>query len=118
MLDSLGLRARLVLLVPAALSPVCLLGMLAAHQQREKAMEFGRSSLLATARLAVTRQEQLLVKTQNLLQVIARYQAIVADPGADWVPRVVVFAGKAASAYRAAKGVIALITPSSGSRCV
>lgn len=70
MLDSLGLRARLVLLVLAALSPVCLLGMLgmlAAHQQREKAMEFGRSSLLATARLAATRQEQLLVKTQNLL---------------------------------------------------
>lgn len=71
MLDSLGLRARLVLLVLAALSPVCLLGMLAAHQQREKAMEFGRSSLLATARLAVTRQEQLLVKTQNLLQAMA-----------------------------------------------
>ena len=42
MLDSLGLRARLVLLVLAALSPVCLLGMLAAHQQRKKAMEFGR----------------------------------------------------------------------------
>ena len=60
----------------AALSPVCLLGMLAAHQQREKAMEFGRSSLLATARLAVTRQEQLLVKTQNLLQVMASGSSI------------------------------------------
>jgi starch phosphorylase len=45
----------------------------------------------------------------NLLHVVARYQAIVADPGADWVPRTVVFAGKAASAYQAAKSIIALI---------
>jgi len=45
----------------------------------------------------------------NVLHVIARYQAILADPGADWVPRTVVFAGKAASAYHAAKQVIALI---------
>ena len=36
----------------------------------------------------------------NLLHVIARYQAIVADPQADWVPRTVVIAGKAASAYQ------------------
>lgn len=45
----------------------------------------------------------------NVLHVVARYQAIVADPQADWVPRTVVFAGKAASAYVAAKQVIALI---------
>jgi glycogen phosphorylase len=41
--------------------------------------------------------------------VIARYQAIVADPTADWVPRTVIFAGKAASAYVAAKDIIHLI---------
>jgi starch phosphorylase len=45
----------------------------------------------------------------NLLHVITRYQAILADADADWVPRVVVFAGKAASAYHFAKLVIRLI---------
>jgi starch phosphorylase len=45
----------------------------------------------------------------NLLQVVARYQAMLADPGRDWVPRTVIFAGKAASSYVAAKSVIRLI---------
>jgi starch phosphorylase len=45
----------------------------------------------------------------NLLQVVARYQAMLADPGAPWVPRTVVFAGKAASGYAAAKAIIRLI---------
>jgi len=45
----------------------------------------------------------------NLLHVVARYQAIVAEPGADWVPRTVVFAGKAASAYQTAKAIVNLI---------
>ncbi|MDE2399333.1 MAG: glycogen/starch/alpha-glucan family phosphorylase, partial [Burkholderiales bacterium] len=49
----------------------------------------------------------------NVLQVVARYQAMLADPdgpdGQGWVPRTVVFAGKAASSYVAAKNVIRLI---------
>ena len=45
----------------------------------------------------------------NVLHVIARYQAIVANPGAGWQPRTVIFAGKAASAYAAAKQAIQLI---------
>ena len=45
----------------------------------------------------------------NVLQVVARYQAILANPQADWVPRTVIFAGKAASAYHAAKLIIALV---------
>ncbi|MET0207609.1 MAG: glycogen/starch/alpha-glucan phosphorylase, partial [Burkholderiaceae bacterium] len=44
----------------------------------------------------------------NVLHVISRYQAIVANPGADWVPRTVIIAGKAASAYVMAKSVIQL----------
>jgi glycogen phosphorylase len=44
----------------------------------------------------------------NLLQVVARYQAIVAQPQADWVPRTVILAGKAASSYVAAKQIIRL----------
>ena len=45
----------------------------------------------------------------NVLHVITRYQRIIADPGRDWVPRTVIFAGKAASAYFMAKLVIRLI---------
>jgi len=45
----------------------------------------------------------------NVLHVVARWQAIVAQPDADWVPRTVIFAGKAASSYLTAKNVIRLI---------
>ncbi len=49
----------------------------------------------------------------NVLHVIGRYQAILADPkgpdGQGWVPRVVLFAGKAASSYHMAKQIIRLI---------
>ena len=49
----------------------------------------------------------------NVLQVVARYQAMLADPGGPngegWVPRTAIFAGKAASSYTAAKNVIRLI---------
>jgi glycogen phosphorylase len=45
----------------------------------------------------------------NVLHVITRYQRILAHPEAAVVPRVVVFAGKAASAYHMAKLIIRLI---------
>ncbi|MFZ4650004.1 MAG: glycogen/starch/alpha-glucan phosphorylase [Rubrivivax sp.] len=45
----------------------------------------------------------------NVLHVVARWQAILADPHADWVPRTVIFAGKAASGYWVAKQIIRLI---------
>jgi starch phosphorylase len=41
--------------------------------------------------------------------VITCYNRIVASPDAEWVPRTVVFAGKAASAYHMAKQIIKLI---------
>ncbi len=44
----------------------------------------------------------------NLLHVAARWQAMVDDPERDWVPRTVILAGKAASAYRTAKQIIRL----------
>ena len=44
----------------------------------------------------------------NLLHVVARWQAIVEQPEAGWVPRTVIIAGKAASAYQAAKLIIRL----------
>ncbi|MGB4360192.1 MAG: glycogen/starch/alpha-glucan phosphorylase [Rhodoferax sp.] len=45
----------------------------------------------------------------NVLHVVSRYQAILANPSAPWVPRTVIFAGKAASSYVAAKSIIRLI---------
>ncbi|WP_245213419.1 glycogen/starch/alpha-glucan phosphorylase [Rhizobacter sp. AJA081-3] len=45
----------------------------------------------------------------NLLHVVSRYQAILAHPNAGWVPRTVIFAGKAASSYAMAKNIIRLI---------
>ena len=45
----------------------------------------------------------------NVLHVITRYNRIKADPSAEWVPRVNLFAGKAASAYYVAKHIIHLI---------
>ncbi|KTR88995.1 glycogen phosphorylase [Pantoea dispersa] len=45
----------------------------------------------------------------NVLHVITRYNRIKADPTAEWVPRVNIFAGKAASAYYVAKHIIHLI---------
>jgi starch phosphorylase len=45
----------------------------------------------------------------NILQVVARYQAILADPGRDWLPLVKIFSGKAAPSYTSAKLIIKLI---------
>ena len=45
----------------------------------------------------------------NLLHVVWRYQAILAAPKSPWVPRTVIFAGKAASSYVSAKAIIHLI---------
>ena len=45
----------------------------------------------------------------NLLHVVTRYHAMLAEPQRDWVPRTVVFAGKAASSYHMAKQIIRLV---------
>ncbi|WGE89774.1 glycogen/starch/alpha-glucan phosphorylase [Actinobacillus arthritidis] len=45
----------------------------------------------------------------NVLHIITLYNRILKNPNADWTPRVFIFAGKAASAYYAAKKVIRLI---------
>ena len=44
----------------------------------------------------------------NILHAVALYDSIRAQPTRDWVPRVKIFAGKAAPGYRAAKQVIRL----------
>ena len=45
----------------------------------------------------------------NVLHVVTRYLAILENPHADWVPRTVIFSGKAASSYHSAKSIIRLI---------
>ncbi len=44
----------------------------------------------------------------NLLEVVALFHAIRAEPGRAWVPRVKIFAGKAAPSYERAKLIIKL----------
>ena len=44
----------------------------------------------------------------NLLHTVALYQAIRAEPSTNWVPRVKIFAGKAAASYHQAKLIIKL----------
>jgi starch phosphorylase len=57
----------------------------------------------------VNRMHEYKRQLLNVLHVVARYLAILERPDGDWVPRTVIFSGKAASAYRAAKLVIKLI---------
>jgi starch phosphorylase len=45
----------------------------------------------------------------NLLETVALYQAIRAEPERDWTPRLKIFAGKAAPSYERAKLIIKLI---------
>jgi starch phosphorylase len=45
----------------------------------------------------------------NILETVALYQNMRAEPDRDWVPRVKIFAGKAAAGYQRAKLIIKLI---------
>ena len=45
----------------------------------------------------------------NVLETVARWQAIRENPGASWVPRVKIFGGKAAPGYVVAKEIIHLV---------
>jgi glycogen phosphorylase len=45
----------------------------------------------------------------NILETVALYEAIRAEPARDWTPRVKLFAGRAAASYKRAKLIIKLI---------
>ncbi len=79
---------------------------LAAHIEASTGVKVDPASLFD---VQVKRIHEYKRQLLNVLQVVARYQAIVANPQADWVPRTVIFAGKAASSYTTAKNVIRLI---------
>jgi glycogen phosphorylase len=78
---------------------------LAALVKRACGIELDANSLFD---VQVKRIHEYKRQLLNLLHVVARYQAIVANPLADWVPRSVILAGKAASSYVAAKQIIRL----------
>ncbi len=79
---------------------------LAAHIEATTGVKVDPASLFD---VQVKRIHEYKRQLLNVLQVVARYQAMLAAPQADWVPRTVIFAGKAASSYVAAKNVIRLI---------
>jgi glycogen phosphorylase len=79
---------------------------LAEHIARTTGIEVDPASLFD---VQVKRIHEYKRQLLNVLHVVARYQAILAQPAAGWVPRTVVFAGKAASSYAMAKNIIRLI---------
>jgi starch phosphorylase len=79
---------------------------LAALIRRSAGIEVNADSLFD---VQVKRFHEYKRQLLNVLHVIARWQAILAQPQLDWVPRTVIFAGKAASGYHMAKQVIRLI---------
>jgi starch phosphorylase len=81
-------------------------GRLAEHIRRATGIAVDPASLFD---VQVKRIHEYKRQLLNLLHVVTRYQAILAAPDADWVPRTVLFAGKAASSYAMAKNIIRLI---------
>jgi starch phosphorylase len=83
---------------------------LAAHIHATTGVDVDPASLFD---VQVKRIHEYKRQLLNVLQVVARYQAMLADPagpgGQGWVPRTVILAGKAASSYATAKDVIRLI---------
>jgi starch phosphorylase len=57
----------------------------------------------------VKRMHEYKRQLLNILEAIAHYNEIRATPHLDWVPRVKIFAGKAAASYHRAKLIIKLI---------
>lgn len=79
---------------------------LAAHILKTTGVKVSTESLFD---IQVKRIHEYKRQLLNVLHVVTRYQAILANPDASWVPRTVIFAGKAASSYVTAKSIIRLI---------
>ena len=79
---------------------------LAAYIRRELGVVVDPASLFD---VQIKRIHEYKRQLLNVLHVVSRYHAILSNPHANWTPRTVILAGKAASAYHAAKLVIQLI---------
>lgn len=80
-------------------------GALARHVMEELGLEIDPEALFD---VHIKRIHEYKRQLLNLLDVAARYHAIRACPERDWVPRVKIFAGKAAPSYVRAKLIIKL----------
>jgi starch phosphorylase len=79
---------------------------LATYIEREVGVRLDPASLFD---VQVKRIHEYKRQLLNVLHVVTRYHAMLADPQADWVPRSVIFAGKAATSYHMAKQIVRLI---------
>jgi starch phosphorylase len=79
---------------------------LAAYVERTTGIRISPDSLFD---VQVKRIHEYKRQLLNVLHVVTRYHDIIANPQANWVPRTVIFSGKAASSYFAAKSIIRLI---------
>ena len=79
---------------------------LAEYVKRELGVELDPYALFD---VQVKRIHEYKRQMLNVLHIIARYNEMLATPEKDWQPRVFILAGKAASAYYAAKQTIHLI---------
>ena len=79
---------------------------LAAYVKKELGVEIDPNALFD---VQVKRIHEYKRQIMNVLHIIARYNAMIAEPEKDWTPRVFILAGKAASAYYTAKQTINLI---------
>ncbi|OOF55844.1 glycogen phosphorylase [Rodentibacter genomosp. 2] len=79
---------------------------LADYVKRELGIELNPKALFD---VQVKRIHEYKRQILNVLHIIARYNAMIANPEKNWQPRVFILAGKAASAYYAAKQTIRLI---------
>jgi starch phosphorylase len=80
-------------------------GALAAVIQRELGVRVDPAAMFD---VHIKRIHEYKRQLLNILETIARYQAIKAAPEKNWVPRVKIFAGKAAASYVRAKSIIRL----------
>ncbi|WP_386686157.1 glycogen/starch/alpha-glucan phosphorylase [Lonepinella sp. MS14437] len=79
---------------------------LANYVKKELGVELNPDALFD---VQVKRIHEYKRQSLNVLHIIARYNEMLAHPEKDWTPRVFILAGKAASAYYAAKQTINLI---------
>ncbi len=79
---------------------------LAEHIRREIGITVDPASMFDVQAKRIHEYKRQLL---NILQVVARFQALRSNSGADLAPRTVIFAGKAASSYTMAKLIIKLV---------
>lgn len=73
-----GLRARLIVLVLAAILPASILMLVSSFEQRQAMVEKQREGALANAKLLAGYQGRLIESTQQLLEWIAQYPEVQA----------------------------------------